>query len=61
MRKIKKFDVARTRRMAALSKRTEEQLLAGIAADPDAYLATAEDFENAVLVLPDRKRKRRRA
>jgi uncharacterized protein (DUF4415 family) len=41
--------------MAALAARTEEQFLAGIAADPDAYLSTKEDLDAAVLVLPERK------
>lgn len=42
-------------RMAALAARTEEQILAGIAADPDAYLSTKEELDAAVLVLPERK------
>lgn len=38
--------------MAAISKRTEEEILAGIAQDPDNPLWTEEDFENAVLIIP---------
>lgn len=38
--------------MAALSKRTEAEILAGIAQDPDNPLWSDEDFANAVLVIP---------
>lgn len=42
----------RSERLAALAKRTDAEILAGIAADPDARLWTDEDFKNAVLVIP---------
>ncbi len=46
---------ARARRLAAFAKRTAAASMAGIAADPDAYLTTEEDFANAVLVIPMNK------
>jgi uncharacterized protein (DUF4415 family) len=42
-------------RMAALAARTDEEIAAGVATDPDTYFPTDAELDAAVLVLPERK------
>lgn len=45
----------RARRVVIRRRRTEAEIVAGVAADPDTFLPTDAELAAAILVLPERK------